>query len=119
MIRNDWPDMLIGSVSCDPLDVKEAMLDDDHGEVFGNFHLIKCAQLYLKYMIGKDVRHWEATDMVIMGILIVDPDHLIMMTQGFTRPGRNAPSVTDSFRTGPISAGAWRYDVLAGSFGGH
>ena len=32
---------------------------------------------------------------------------------GGPRPGRNAPSATDSFRTGPISAGAWRYDVLA------
>ena len=26
LIRNDWPDMLIGSVSYDPLDVKYAML---------------------------------------------------------------------------------------------
>ena len=29
-IRNDWLAMLIRSVSCDPLDVRYAMLADDH-----------------------------------------------------------------------------------------
>ena len=33
-IRNDWPAMLIRSVSCDPLDVRYAMLADDHRKVF-------------------------------------------------------------------------------------
>ena len=36
-IRNDWPAMLIRSVSCDPLDVRYAMLADDHRKVFKNF----------------------------------------------------------------------------------
>ena len=33
-IRNDWLDMLIRSVIYDPLDVKYAMLDDNHREIF-------------------------------------------------------------------------------------
>ena len=56
-IRNDWPAMLIRSVSCDPLDVRYAMLADDHRKVLENFSSdLKCAQLYLTYTIGKDVR---------------------------------------------------------------
>ena len=35
-IRNDWPAMLIRSVSCDPLDVRYAMLADDHRKVLEN-----------------------------------------------------------------------------------
>ena len=31
----------------------------------------------------------------------------------------DAPSARDSFRTGPISAGAWRYVVHVRLFGGH
>ena len=38
-------------------------------------------------MTGKDVRPWEVTDMVIMGISIVDPDLPIMMTPGITVSG--------------------------------
>ena len=33
LIRNDWPDMLIGPVCYDPTDVKYAMFTDNHGEV--------------------------------------------------------------------------------------
>ena len=34
LIRNDWPDMLIGSVCYDPTDVKYAMFAANHREVF-------------------------------------------------------------------------------------
>ena len=44
--------MLIGSVSCDPLDVKYAMLADDHGEVFETFSDQVC-------LVVPEIHHWE------------------------------------------------------------
>ena len=57
--------MLIGSVCCDPTEVKYAMFADNHGEVSEKY-----TQRYLKCIIGTDVMPWLATDMVIMGISI-------------------------------------------------
>ena len=83
MSRNDWPDMLSGSVCYDPTDVKFAMLADNHGEVL-EFFLFLSDQVC---PVVPEMHDWEATDTVIMGILIVDPDHLIMMTPGITVSG--------------------------------
>ena len=36
-IRNDLHDQLVGSLSCDPIDLNYTMPADDHKELFGNF----------------------------------------------------------------------------------
>ena len=36
-IRDDLHDQLVGSVSCDPIDVNYSVPADDHKELLGNF----------------------------------------------------------------------------------
>ena len=49
-IRNDMHDQLVGSVSCDPVDMNYTMPTDDPKELFGNFLSGQ------KCLIGRDVR---------------------------------------------------------------
>ena len=52
-IRNDWPAILIRSVSCDPLDVRYAMLADDHRKVLENFSSDQVCP------VVPDIHDWE------------------------------------------------------------
>ena len=64
LIRNDWPDMLIGSVNYDPLDVKYAMLADNHGKVFGKFSSDQVCP------VVPEMHDWERRE--ALGDMIVD-----------------------------------------------
>ena len=51
--------------------MKCAVVADSHGEVSEKSQMCPAVS---EMRDGKDVRPWEATDMAIMGISIVDPD---------------------------------------------